>query len=132
MSTVATQPTQPPGDPLELDPRQRELHAALHRKEPTLASMYAGGLLVMRQGPNPERLVLAAHSFRELMEKLPPSFDVPDPRGPRDLGSEVKNLRAKWDAMMGKTKCREEAVWCGELDGPLRGVLRDLEAFFEW
>ena len=44
--------------------------------------MYLGALMVFDQGGNPDRLALAAHSFRELMEKLPRYIDVPAESSP--------------------------------------------------
>ena len=56
---------------LQLLPHQRALLKALETKDKALGSMYYGALKVMNDNGNPDRFALAAHSIRELMEKLP-------------------------------------------------------------
>ena len=63
--------------PLELSGSQRALQNALARRSAVLETMYIGGLTVLRDEANPDRFALCAHSLRELIEKLPEHFSVP-------------------------------------------------------
>jgi len=64
-----------PGDALteglsRLSGSQRTLYEALASKDPRLARMYLGALSVLDRQGNPDRLALASHGLRELMEKM--------------------------------------------------------------
>lgn len=55
-----------------------DLGSAAKDENPRMAKMYFGAVLVLRQIGNPDRLALAAHGLRELMEKMPRFLDVYD------------------------------------------------------
>lgn len=81
---------------LILSGQQRAVLDALAEQDRRLGDMYAGALSVLGQTSNPERLAQAAHSLRELIEKLPRYLDVPAPRKPPTLKEEVRRLVAAW------------------------------------
>lgn len=83
--------------------RQQVVYEALAEKDDQLGErgvrlshMYRGAVLARRQSENSERLVLAAHDFRELMEKLPRYLDVPVAAG-SGLTVKVREVVAVWD-----------------------------------
>ena len=60
--------------PLELTPQQQEVLGALENKETEeypLSQWYIGALYALENYYNPDRIAQAAHSLRELLEKLP-------------------------------------------------------------
>lgn len=86
----------------------------------SLANMYYGGLYVLEDNLNPERCVLCAHSFRELMEKLPNFVDLPSFAEGPSLMDKVRELEAVWEAYLENKNSH------------LKRLLTKLEAFFEW
>ena len=76
----------PPAHPI-LSGRQLAILSALARRDGDLAKMYEGGLAVLADRSNPDRLALSAHAFRELMEKLAKVLDVPTRANPGELPS---------------------------------------------
>jgi hypothetical protein len=118
------------GRPLELRPDQLDLVEALQQQPGKFdyACMYMGALYTLDQADNPLRFVLAAHALRELMEKLPASYGVPEPEG--GMKSDVMNLRDKWSSVVKATRCRTAEGWAGQVDKPLGKFLQALDAFF--
>ena len=53
-----------------LSREQRQLHNALRSYGEELGAMYLGGLRVLHETANSDRVAQAAHSMRELMEKI--------------------------------------------------------------
>jgi len=121
-------------EPMQLRSREKALLDALHREDPRLANMYLGAILVLNQRENPERAVFAAHSARELMEKLPRYRDVPshiEPKTQPSLLSEVRSLAQTWASVVkGSTGARNR--WSGEVDKSLVRFLVAAEKFFAW
>ena len=118
--------------PLQLDGQQRALYQALHAKSDRLAGMYWGALAVFADTSNPDRLALAAHDLREVMEKIPGLFDVPTPAHDESLMREVRALEDCWKGTLRRTKCRNSEEWNGSIDGPLSKMLLRLHNFFSW
>jgi len=116
---------------LMLSGQQQALYAALVEKERRLASMYHGALAVFGQRDNPDRLALAAHGLRELMEKLPRYLNLPTDTQPK-LAEKLRTLNQSWDRTVGKSKCHEDGKWNGEIDGTLGDILLEIAAFFAW
>jgi len=123
-----------PGTPVRilLTSRQHDLIDVLQRKEASLARIYYGGLVVLHDTSNPEHIPLAAHAFRELMEKMPGWLDVPMKAHSQSLGSEAKNLACAWSRTVVTSACRNRDGWEGEIDQPLRGFLGKAGGFFAW
>ena len=59
-----------PKRPFALSREQRRLHDALCEQGEELGAMYLGGLQVLQDTANPDRVAQSAHSIRELMEKI--------------------------------------------------------------
>lgn len=124
------QNTKEPTKGLSLSGQQRRLYDALMEEHEGLASMYLGGLLVLNSGDNPERFPLAAHAFRELMEKLPLYRDVPV-KG-RSLGETVREFAGKAKQALVKSQIRRSTGWQGEIDRHLVNLLEETERFLDW
>jgi hypothetical protein len=69
-----------------------------------LGHMYLGALRVRTSIENPDRLALACHGIRELMEKLPRYLDVPILR-PASIVGEVHNLRWQHAVIARRVHC---------------------------
>ena len=81
---------------LQLSAQQRALYEALAEQDKRLAGIYLGSLLVLSQLENPDSLALAAHSLRELMEKLPKYRDLPAAKKPPSrIGPRTLRCRCK-------------------------------------
>lgn len=117
---------------LVLTARERSLYTALLDKAPPLGRMYLGAIVVLRDSANPERLVLAAHAMRELMEKLPETLAVPTTAQRESLKGKVREVEGLWLGARQSSRCHVNGDWEGEVDRPLRRLLRRLAAFFEW
>lgn len=129
-------PTDSDGGPRKdigsLTGRQVALYDALvekdrqvQRESVRLAEMYRGALSVLNQEYNPDRLAQAAHSLRELMEKLPRAVDVPAAQGD-GLTVRVRRVHRRWRLY---TKISS--------DGPKRvkvltGFQTEMEKFAVW
>lgn len=120
-------PTQPE---LVLSGQQQALLAALRERDQQAEVMYAGALYVLRQTANPDRIALAAHALRELMEKLPEHLDVPahgvSAKGQASLNVKVRELASHW------TPISSEAEEATEVSPKLRRFHRKAKSFFEW
>ena len=76
---------------LQMSGQQRGLYEALDEIHQNLADMYLGALTAFSSN-NPDRLAQAAHSLRELIEKLPMYIGIPFRSA--NLGEKVQNSRA--------------------------------------
>lgn len=106
--------------------KQEELHDALVRVSPQLGAIYAGGLRVLEDDSNPDRLAQSAHSMRELMEK------IEQERLPR-VEDRVRQIRGEFLSGREQSRCHsDESGWTGEIDPHLGSLLDELGAFFDW
>lgn len=111
-----------------LKSHEKALLGKLLEKDPGLARMYRGALHALHQKENPERLVLAAHEIRELMEKVPRAVDIavkPD----RPLGEEVRLLCQDWKRVKPLVHEKEGRLCC-EVMAKLKFV-QSMEEFLE-
>jgi hypothetical protein len=129
-------PLPPPAESLAvpLIGRKRALSEALAERDAKLSAMYLGALAAVSMNNNPERLIQAAHSLRELMEKLPQYLDVErrEKAGVEGfhLRAKIQELKAQWDDRTLKSACYAGGEWKGEIDAPLRRHLKGIEKFF--
>jgi len=101
---------------------QRALLAVLRERDPAPASRYLGALQVLDDSTNPDRLALAAHGIRELMQELPRYFNLPIPIRDR-MGDKVRDLRQAWAAAQDNVSAT----------APLPGtVWKKLESLMAW
>ena len=96
--------------------------------------MYLGGLQVLQDAANRDRVAQSAHSMRELMEKIG-EIELPtaEGRSARRMKNEVFNLRdALAKAMRNSEGYSESGGWTGPFDGHLYRFLKKLNDFFDW
>ena len=112
---------------LNLSGQQRSLLLAFERLDPKLARMYLGALRVLADEANPDAMPLAAHTLREIMEKLPESLDVPLKASAGALSNlRVAGLLPIWQKAVNRSSCHSNGEWQGQLDGPLERLLKRL------
>jgi len=104
---------------LALDERLRD-------RDSRMARMYLGALVARAQRDNLEYLVHAAHSLRELMEKMPRYHKVPIARA-EGLSLKVRSLVSAW-------KARQEAEGAAaraEQDARFEGEMQEFAMWFQ-
>lgn len=117
---------------LHLSGQQRGLYEALAEKDIKLASMYYGAIKVISDGSNPDRLTLAAHGLRELIEKIPSYLDIQIKAGAESLKVKVRELEGQWELAKSSSSCFQNPNWNGEIDKPLEKLLKKVQYFFDW
>lgn len=117
-----------------LSREQQRLHGALCKHDEQLGVMYLGGLQVLRDPANPDRVAQSAHSMRELMEKIGETeLPTAEGRSTRNMKNEVFNLRdALAKAERNSAGYSESGGWTGPFDGHLYRFLKKLSGFFDW
>jgi hypothetical protein len=103
---------------LNLTGQQNALHEALSDKDQKLASMYLGALKAFEQSANPEMYVHAAHSMRELMEKMPQYLDLPVEEHIPSLKERTRYLADNWVNGARRSGCF--SADSGEIGHPFR------------
>lgn len=84
----------------------KDIEAVLIERDPSLKDIYVGAFAVLEDSTNPEFVVQCAHSFRELIEKLPTIADevYVDIKGSRDrFNSTLDQALTKWKETPFKT-----------------------------
>lgn len=126
-------PSQPSPDPPQFEPslnsQQKALYQKLHEKKTFLAEIYIGGLHVLQQKDNPDQLPLAAHNFRELMEKLPLYVDIKI-KPSASLGEKVRHLYGIWKKIGPLTEIETESI--GNFNKRHKKVFEQINSFFQW
>lgn len=118
------------GDISSFSPQTQQLHRVLSEKSELLARMLHGAWIAISNTRNPESLVQAAHSIRELMEKAPIEIpEVPVQQGSGNLTDEVRALQSAWQQIK-NSKWTESPPWIGEIDSTLSGWLSKADDFF--
>jgi len=115
---------------LKLEQRQIVLIKKLAVKNSNLANIYYGALWALQQEENPDRLALAAHDFRELMEKFPLYVNI-GIRPSVSMGSKVNELKTLWTRLINSHRWQDK-LWEGLIDVNIAELLRFLDSFFEW
>ena len=113
---------------LKLTPTQQRLYEALIERRADLGEWYRAAIAVINDPGVADRLSLAAHALREVMEKLPGDDIQPDRAA--SLPEKVRALQTPW------TTAREEdqrvgGAWNGEITEALRTFLTAMQAFFD-
>jgi hypothetical protein len=117
---------------LQLTGNQQALYGALQVKAATLATIYHGALSVFQDPGNPDRLALAAHGLRELMEKIPRYLDLPKEEPSSNMTGQVRALHKSWRDTVEKTICLTDGCWNGPIDTFLERFLQRVCDFFLW
>lgn len=113
-----------------LRPIQQELVKELANKNALVAEMYQGALAVLAEKHIVNRLALAGHSLREMLEKLADHIDAPIPRKGPTLGNIAENLSGEWNRLLSKSAWPGNPKWNGAIEDKLRKFLGGCETFF--
>ena len=116
---------------LRLSGQQETLHRVLSARYPELARMYLGAIMVLTARTNPEHLVMAGHSLRELMDKAPKYLDVSVKSISGHMKAKVGELATDWRKAESSSCCRAGS-WKGDIDVVLRKFLAKTSSFFKW
>ncbi len=119
-------------DSLKLLPHQNELLSALNKVDSELVNRYSGTLFVLNQMSNPDRYAQAAHSIRELMDRLTKYLDIGIQTPHKEVVDTVSGFKDKWETCFNQTRCHNNYKWEGEIDEPLSTFLAEMQKFFEW
>jgi hypothetical protein len=117
-----------PNARLQLTPTQQALYEALADRRADVAEYYRAAVAVLNDQDLPDRLSLAAHSLRELMEKLPNDEMVVDTGA--DLNTKVNGLRPPWEIAVAEERARDGELWSNGIGGALRAFLTAVTEFF--
>lgn len=117
----------PSNDRLRLTPPQQRLFEALVDRRAAFGEWYRAAIVVLNDTEMPDRLALAAHAVRELMEKLPgdTTFDRA-----RSLPEKVRDLETAWTGAH-EENVRGSGVWDGEISEALSTFLVAMQTFFD-
>jgi hypothetical protein len=113
---------------LQLTPTQQRLYEALIERRADLGEWYRAAIAVINDNALPDRLSLAAHALREVMEKLPGDGITVD-RG-ASLPQKVIGLRPPWNNAHEENQ-RSGGAWQGDISEPLREFLAAMQSFFD-
>jgi hypothetical protein len=124
-------PQQTPQSPFPSGP-SFQLYQLLNTKSGELGDMYWGAYCSLSNSGNPECLIHSAHSFRELIEKMPAYIDVETPAHNEKLTPKVNELRDCWNNTKKHLICSEDGNYSGEITRTLNSFLKKCDVFFDW
>jgi hypothetical protein len=114
---------------LTLSPTQQELFKALADKRADIAVSYHAAVAIINDDVLPDRLALAAHALRELMEKLPNDGAAIDTGA--DLNTKVNALKKPWDDAVAEGGAHGGDTWSNGIGAALRAFLSAAGEFFK-
>lgn len=129
---IQNQPDQPSEQPLQPEKLNSIVYRILNEASPELAGYYLGAHKTLEDTSNPERFPSAAHSLRELIEKLPDEHKrgVQIVRPPSILSSLMYAARDSWATItIDKT---DQQRWQLPNSVESNKFLRKSEKFWEW
>jgi len=106
---------------------QLRVFRALQNERAELAVWYQEGCALLEEKGRTERLVLAAHEIREIIERLVDNTLAPFQITRKQLGDAVGALKEQWPAAV---LTRPEADWPSEELEQLRPFLKDAQRLF--
>jgi hypothetical protein len=123
------EPSKQPLQPEKLNPI---VYRILNEADPELAGYYLGAHKTLEDTSNPERFPSAAHSLRELIEKLPDKHKrgVQIERPPSILSDSIYAARDAW-ALVAIDKTNQN-LWQLPISGESNRFLRKSDKFWEW
>jgi hypothetical protein len=119
-----------------LSSRQQRVYDALMGKTSECAKMYLGAIKVWSDDGNPEKLCLAAHSLRELMNNIGPYLDVPLPNP--ELKKAQGGLNEKFGTIAKKLSKAEKSNnwtkkgWSGAIHPSTKSLLTEIQTCVKW
>jgi hypothetical protein len=112
--------------------QQLAFYRALAEQDERIAGWYLGARITLLNIKNPERLQQAAHSLRELIDKLNPVLGFPAQAEVGRLGDAFDAMRTKWEEAKRKSTCHTDGGWSGEIDGAARRGFVAVDEAIEW
>src|SRR6266545_760453 len=125
---AALAPDAPGG--LRLGDRQRRLLEALAGQSELLRDLYRSGREILGREELPDHPALVAHEFRELMEKLPNTFDLPVHQSVQ-LRVRMRELAGSLEKAKVGSPSHDGERWDGQIDDSLRAFLSEADRHFE-
>ena len=122
----------PTREPPALSTRQRRLYSRLLSMDGSLASMYLGSVLVLGQRENPERYRQSAHTLREMLNAMPKALGLAAAATTQRTHDALQRPKKRWSKALHQSDCYQNGQWQGQIDGSLRGALKEVEVFFGW
>jgi hypothetical protein len=113
---------------LVLTPTQQSLYEAVADRRNDVAVCYHAAVVILDDDVMPDRLALAAHALRELMEKLPGDEMAVDMGA--DLNTKVNALRPPWEGAVAEEEQRGGEQWGNGIGAALRTFLGAVGEFF--
>ncbi len=133
--TIVEAPTGGSGSelrPPQLEQRQLELWRILRARSSEklpLADWYLGAIAALRNTFNPDRIAQAAHSLRELLEKIPRALRTEESG---ITGGQLKNKREAVRKAFKAEKVKFGGKWQDKIITPgLENVLQGIEQYFD-
>jgi len=117
--------------PLALTQRQQSVLRALEEVEGTRYRMslyYSGALYALDNPYNPDRISQAAHSLREILDKLPRVV----PRSELPKGYDIPGKRRELVRRIAKDRERYTEGWVGEIDSDLAATIEDVSLLLDY
>jgi hypothetical protein len=114
-----------------LEATRLAVYEALVDVHPDLGRWYYGAIHVLADPGNPEAPYQAAHSLRELMEKLPKYRDIPITQGTGVLRQLAREIREWWETWLADSgACRQDQceLQRTEVAGMLQGLTEELKS----
>jgi hypothetical protein len=115
-----------------LSGQQLGFFRALAEQDGRIAGWYLGARITLLNTRNPERLQQAAHSLRELMDKLLPVLGLPAEAEGGNLGDRFAAMTTRWERAKKQSRCHNDGVWSGEIDDAARRGLTAVDEAIEW
>ncbi len=112
--------------------RQRRFYEVLRRKAVELGMMYLQVFMILWDKEHPDRISLAAHAARELMDKLPEYFDAPT------VATKVKSIKVKVNELQGiwnglkNSSGIEKDSFVGQDGKRVKKFFKKCDVFFAW
>lgn len=118
---------------VQLAGQQLAFYRALAERDAALAAWYLGARVVLMTPANPERLVHAAHSVRELMDNLHKISNVPvQAKVGGGLGDAFAVMTDKWEKAKRTSRAYGVDGWSGEIDAPAQRGFAAVDAAIAW
>jgi hypothetical protein len=124
-------PTEP-ADEVALVGQQLDFYRALAEQDMRVAGWYLGARITLSNTKNPERLAQAAHSLRELMDKLHPVLGLPAEVEGGRLGDRFAVMTDRWERAKRQSSCHTDGVWSGKIDEAARRGFTAVDQAIEW
>jgi hypothetical protein len=118
--------------PVTLVGDQRSLYERLVDRDSSgaLAGMYRGALIALEDADNPDGLAQAAHSVREMMEKL--AYLEHGDAEPGSMGGHTTDLKTLWNGYKESVGSTVDELHDARVGPALIEVLRQVDALVTW